>query len=319
MKPFVFPCIVLAILLAACAAPAPPAPTAAPTVVPTSALTAAPTAAPTPAVVFDYDASIPFDAKFHPETEQGDAIVTELSYAAHDKKFASSLGGRTVAYLVRPAKKQGSFAGVVFLHQVGSNHKEFLDEAVALAKRGVVSLLIHGQVPYVAPLHYDERDVALVAGQVIEMRRAIDFLVTQPGVDPERIGVVGHGVGGMYTALLSGVDARPKAFVIVAGKLAWEDEEAIYLSSQGKKDDYRLAMGPVEPVNLVGKAGSAPILFQFGENDGFIPLKDANRFHDAVTGPKEIRWYPTDAAMSIEQVWQERAEWLAEKLGLSTQ
>src|SRR5690348_13032727 len=132
MKRFVFSCITLAVLMAACAAPATPAPTVAPT--------PAPTAVPTQTVVFDYDASIPFDVKVNTETEQDGATVTELSYAAHDKKFASKLGGRTVAYLVRPAQKQGPFAGVVFMHWLTSSHKEFLDEAVALAKRGVVSL-----------------------------------------------------------------------------------------------------------------------------------------------------------------------------------
>src|SRR5687768_4268036 len=194
MKRFVLPCILLAILMAACAAPATPVPTAVPT--------PAPTAVPTQAVVFDYDASIPFDVRVNTETEQDGAIVTELSYAAHAKSFAPRLGGRTVAYLVQPAQKEGSFAGVVFMHWLSSSHKEFLDEAVILAKRGVVSLLIHGQVPYMESLHYDARDLTTVAGQTMEMRRGIDFLLTQTGVDPERIGVVGHGYGAMYTALV---------------------------------------------------------------------------------------------------------------------
>ncbi len=316
MKRFVFPCILLAVLLAACevpaflggAAPATPALTVTPT--------PAPTALPTQTVVFDYDASIPFDVKVNTETEQDGATVTELSYAAHDKNFAPRLGGRTVAYMVQPAQKQGPFAGVVFMHWLSSSHKEFLDEAVALAKRGVVSLLIHGQVPYMESLHYDARDVTLVAGQTIEMRRGIDFLLTQPGVDPERIGVVGHGYGGMYTAILSGMDTRPRTFVIVAGWPVWENAAAITFGANA--DDYRVVMAPVQPVDFVSRAGAAPILFQFGESSAVSP-EDANLFYDAVTGPKEIRWYPTDGAMSIEQVWQDRAAWLAEKLGLPAQ
>jgi len=290
-------------------------PTLTPTPVPLT-LTPTPTAIPTPAVVFDYDASIPFDVKVYSETEQDGAIVTDLSYAAHDKKWAPNLGGRTVAYLVRPAKKQGSFAGVVFLHWLASGHQEFLDEAVALAKRGVVSLLINGQVPYMENFHWDARDVTLVAGQVIEMRRAIDFLVAQPGVDPERIGVVGHAYGAMYTALLSGVDARPKTFVIVAGYPAWEDLAAFFGANA---DDYRLVMAPIEPVDFVGKAGSAPILFQFGEMNGLLPPEDTNRFYDAVAGPKKILWYPTGERMNSKQVLPDRTDWLAEKLSLPAQ
>jgi dienelactone hydrolase len=308
MKRFVFPSLMLAILLAACAAPATPTPTAVPT--------PAPTAVPTQAIVFDYDASIPFDVKVNTETEQDGAIVTELSYAAHAKSFAPRIGGRTVAYVVRPADEQGSFAGVVFLHWLSSNRKQFLDEAVVLAKRGVVSLLMQGQVPYMQSLHFDTRDVALAAGQTMEMRRGIDFLVAQPGVDAERIGVVGHGYGAMYTALLSGVDARPKTFVIVAGWPVWENAAAITFSANA--DDYKMVMAPVQPVDFVGQASAAPILFQFGEKSAVSP-EDANNFHDAVTGPKEMRWYPTDGSMSIEQVWQDRVAWLAEKLGLPTE
>jgi dienelactone hydrolase len=311
MKHCLFFSLCLAMILPACA----PKPTVVPTATatPTTLATPTATAVPTPVSPFNYDASVPFDVKVNSETGQDGAIVTDLSYAAHDKQWAPNLGGRTVAYLVRPAQKQGSFAGVVFLHWLGSGRREFLDEAVALAKRGVVSLLINGQVPYMEAFHWDARDVALVAGQVIEMRRAIDFLVAQPGVDPQRIGVVGHAYGAMYTALLSGVDARPKTFVIVAGYLAWEDLAAAFGANA---DDYRLVMAPIEPVDFVGKAGSASILFQFGE---YLSPEDTSRFSDAVAGPKKILWYPTGENMNSEQVLPDRTDWLAGKLGLPAQ
>ncbi len=299
MKRSVFTCIALAILAAACAMPD---------------ANSMPTAVPTPALVFDYDASVPFDVKINSETEQDGVIVTDLSYAAHDKNFASNLDGRTVAYLIRPAKGQESFAGLIFMH--GNyipipNRKAFITEAVALAKHGVVSLLIQQQVPAMQELHFDASDVNSVVGQVIETRRAIDFLVAQPGVDPQRIGVIGHDEGALYTAILSGVDARPKTFIIDAGNPTWEEAY--------KKPEYRLVMAQLEPVDYVGKAGSAAILFQFGEQDVYTPKEQVNRFYAAIPGPKELLWYPTGHAMDTDQIRQDRMAWLIEKLGLPGQ
>ena len=45
-------------------------------------------------------------------------------------------------------------------------------------------------------------------------RRAIDFLLTRPEVDPERIGAMGLSLGGLRTTYLFGMDSRIKAGVI---------------------------------------------------------------------------------------------------------
>lgn len=45
--------------------------------------------------------------------------------------------------------------------------------------------------------------------------RTVDYLVTRPEVDPERIGCCGLSVGGFRAAWLAGLDARIKAAVVV--------------------------------------------------------------------------------------------------------
>ena len=46
---------------------------------------------------------------------------------------------------------------------------------------------------------------------LFELRRAVDFLCTQPEVDESRIGVIGHSAGGLLSALLMYVESRVKA------------------------------------------------------------------------------------------------------------
>lgn len=50
---------------------------------------------------------------------------------------------------------------------------------------------------------------------VIDLRRALDLLLAQPGADPKRIAFVGHDYGSMHGAILAGVDRRPQSYVLL--------------------------------------------------------------------------------------------------------
>ena len=102
---------------------------------------------------FDYDQKAPLDIKEVGVEQRGDVAVHDLSYA-------SPKGGRVPAYLVVP-KGKGPFAAVIWGHwyQDGSeflNRKEFLEEAVALAPSGVISLL--GDSPIARPGYVRDPD-----------------------------------------------------------------------------------------------------------------------------------------------------------------
>src|SRR5678816_3674586 len=92
---------------------------------------------------FDYDKTAPLDLKIIGTQKHGDVSVYDVTYA-------SPKGGVVPAYLVVPSGK-GPFAGVIWGHWYWRNsdmrnRKQFLDEAVALAPSGVVSLLTDGPV-----------------------------------------------------------------------------------------------------------------------------------------------------------------------------
>src|SRR6267143_5162249 len=90
---------------------------------------------------FDYDQNAALDIKEAGVEKRGDVPV-------HDISYASPKAGRVPAYLVVPAGK-GPFAAVLWGHWYWQNsaffnRKEFLEETVALAHAGVVSLLPTG-------------------------------------------------------------------------------------------------------------------------------------------------------------------------------
>src|SRR6266478_6866727 len=141
---------------------------------------------------FDYDKTA-LDLREIGVERRGDIAI-------HDISYASPKGGRVPAYLVVP-KGAGPFAAVIWGHwyQDGSpflNRKEFLDEAVALAASGVVSLLTDGPIArpgFVRDPHpLGEAQINDRVQQIIDMRRGADLLLARSDVDPKRLAYVGH-------------------------------------------------------------------------------------------------------------------------------
>src|SRR5882762_475688 len=167
---------------------------------------------------FDYDQKAPLNIKQIGVQRRATATIYDITYA-------SPKGGVVPAYLVVP-KGRGPFAAVIWGHWCWQNssmrnRREFLDEAVAMAQTGVVSLLTDhpmsrpGYVPIKDPL--DERNATEFFQQVIDVRRGVDLLTARRDVDPNRVGYVGHSCNAAVGALLSGLDRRFKAFVLMAG------------------------------------------------------------------------------------------------------
>jgi cephalosporin-C deacetylase-like acetyl esterase len=170
---------------------------------------------------FDYDQKAPLDIQEAGVEQRGDVAI-------HDISYASPKGGRVPAYLVVP-KGKGPFAAVIWAHWYQDNseflnRKEFLEEAVALAPSGVVSLLADSPIArpgYIAPREpLDEIQIEHRVQQILDVRRGADLLLARSDVDPKRLAYVGHSYNAATGAFLSGIDKRFKAFVLMAGNLS---------------------------------------------------------------------------------------------------
>ena len=92
---------------------------------------------------FDYDRNAPLNIKQIGVQRRANATIYDLTYD-------SPKGGVVPAYLVVP-KGRGPFAAMIWGHWYWQNssmrnRKEFLDEAIAMAPAGVVSLLTDGPI-----------------------------------------------------------------------------------------------------------------------------------------------------------------------------
>ncbi len=266
--------------------------------------------------LFAYDRSKPFDLKESSRQARDGVTYRDVNYAAHNPPHL-----RIQAYLITP-DGNGPFAGVVFFHWLGrpdGDRREFLREATALAKQGVVALLIQGYFPALEPPTDALVDRRRVIEQTIEVRRALDLLLAQPNVDAQRIAYVGHDYGAMYGAVVAGVEKRVKAYVLMAGTGSFSDWSLKYWAATRARGEqfYRLTMSAVDPLRHVANAAPAALLFQFANTDEFITKETATAFFNRASDPKQIEWYDAEHDLNLDAARNDRRAWLARQLGLA--
>lgn len=302
--------------LAAAAQQTPPAKTD--TVTTGTRVVAVNTDAPKPAELLAYDASAPLDVKTVGTQRQDGVSVEDITF--------QGFGERVEAYVVRPSEGAGPFAGVLFVHWFAppdptSNRTQYLDEAKALARRGAVSLLV--STFWSSDARYRARkwetDYENSVTQAKNLRRALDVLLSRPGVDARRVGLVGHDYGAMFGALVSAADARPKACVLIAGTSRFADWYLFGSSTgvpQGEaRTRFREQLAAIDPVSVIGQSKAA-FFFQFGEDDRYTPRDNFIAFYTAAPAPKRIATYASDHDMKADIIRHDRLTWLAEQLGL---
>ena len=273
---------------------------------------------------FDYDKSASLELKTIGTETRGDVTVYDVTYA-------SPKGGVVPAYLVVPKGKR-KFAGVVWGHWYWGNspmrnRKEFLDEAIAIAPAGVVSILPDGPIARPGfvedktPLNVKQTTDMVQA--VIDMRRAFDVLLARADVDPKRLAYVGHSYHAMVGAFLSGVDRRAKAYVLMAGPLSDE------VNMKSKEfQDYRQKIGPekldafmneykwLDEGKYVSHAAPAFVFMQFATQEKFLTPERAKLYDAYVSKPKLMLFYEAPHALNAE-ARRDRVKFLMEQLKLS--
>jgi dienelactone hydrolase len=248
----------------------------------------------------------------------------------HDITYNSLKGGGVPAYLVVP-KGRGPFAAVIWGHWYWPNssmrnRKEFLEEAIVLAQAGVVSLLTDG--PVARPGHeeikdsFDERNAAEFFQQVMDMRRGVDLLLRRKDIDRKRIAFVGHSYNAGIGALLSGVDRRFKAFVLMAGVLSNEvirqiKEYQDYRQSSGpqKVDAYNEKFSWLDQGKYVSHAAPAVVFLQFATQEPFLNPERARQQAAIVSEPKQFKLYEAPHSLNAE-ARRDRIAFLTEQLKL---
>lgn len=269
-----------------------------------------------PAALFDYDSKLPLDIKETARREEKGALLREITYA-------TLTGGTNAATLITPRTPAPTPApAILFVHWYGppaptSNRTQFIPDGIELAQRGVTSLLI--DTPWSLPTYFRTRtraeDYTRSVQQVRDLRRALDVLAAQPGIDRARIAYVGHDFGAMYGTIAAVVDPRVTQFVFMAGTASFSDWFLYGPKLEGEaRDKFIAELAPLDPVKWVPKL-RGPVLMQFADNDEHVST--ARREQLAAAAPKaaEVRVYKAGHELN-ETATNERLAWLRKTLAL---
>jgi len=171
---------------------------------------------------YSYDKGIPSDPVFYGEWPwRGPHTLYKISYRSVREQ-------RVPAYLAIPKEKEIEKLPVVILMHGwnlfwGKNEDWIQDWIPLLTEQGYAVL---------APDHflYGERKVEggfdqnsnrgpyyyrdWMCQTVVDLRRGIDYLLSRPDIDPERIAVFGGSLGGWIGSILSAVEPRIKVSIL---------------------------------------------------------------------------------------------------------
>jgi len=229
---------------------------------------------------------------------------------------------RRMAELFRPETGK-SLAVILFVHWYepqahDSNRSQFVEEAKEMTRGGAVCLLVEtlwsDQDFFLKRTQED--DVQNSIEEVVNIRRAMDLLLSQPNVDPNRFAFVGHDFGGMYGVLAGSLDQRPSHYVIMAATPRFPDWYLYLPKLVGdEREVFIKQMSEIDPIVHVPSLSPAPVLFQFGNEDRHVPKERAEEFFADAREPKEIKWYEAGHGLNANAT-EERKAWLKKNLEL---
>jgi dienelactone hydrolase len=278
---------------------------------------------------FDYDSGARLDMRETDVHKRDKVRLIELNYSG-------ASGDRVSAYLLIPPGG-GPFPAIIWAHWLmkGSplaNKDEFLEEALVLARSGVVSVLIdapQARNDWVeakgGTLEQVKQQSEAAAHQVVDLRRAVDLLYARADVDRHRIAFVGHSWDAHVGAILAGVETRIGAYVLMAS--GYSDEEETFASTSPETIAHIKEAGEEnvrqyfheyawdDPVYFLGHTDRESIFLQFASGDP-ITKEMAQKYLDRFSSKdKKMEFYDSGHALNAA-ARLDRDRWLQKHLGV---
>jgi cephalosporin-C deacetylase-like acetyl esterase len=270
--------------------------------------------------LFAYDRQASLELEPRGLVDRGGVSVWDIAFAA----IPGSADGRVTGYIVMPGPQvKRPYAAVLWVHWLGAaattNRTQFLEEAVALGRRGVVSLLVDAM--WAKPKWYSSRvleeDYANSIRQVVALCRAMDLLVSLPNVDQSRVAFVAHDYGAMYGTIAVAVHPGVRTCVWIAPTASLTDW-AFFAKKPVSLEAYLAQNRALELTDYLRATTGVTTLMQFAGRDEYVSRAKADAFAAAANEPKQVRRYePAGHEMSAPPaIREDRTGWLVRELAL---
>jgi pimeloyl-ACP methyl ester carboxylesterase len=193
----------------------------------------------------------------------------------------------------RPAPARGGAPGVVFLHGFTGDRMEshwiFVKCARALARAGIASIRFDF---YGSGESDGEFGEVTLPGEVADAEAAVDFFRGQPGIDPDRIGLLGMSLGGAVAAAAA---PRVQAAALVLWSAVARPAQLAGLSETAARPldgfdgveygGHRISRGfldslsAIDPLGSVARFKQATVMIH-PEKDEILPLSNLEDYFE---------------------------------------
>jgi fermentation-respiration switch protein FrsA (DUF1100 family) len=209
-------------------------------------------------------------------------------------RFNTEDGLQLSGWYLPPQDEAG--AALIYVHGLGSNRGALLDQAAVLAKEGYGALLFdlraHGRS--------QGQQSSWGLAEAADVRAALAFLQAQPEVDPARIGIVGHSMGGAIA--IRAAAQLPELRLVVAESVYtnFTDNKARLTVSFARLPDWTAPLimnwaewiagvdsSKLAPLQEVATLAPRPILFIQGGRDKTVHVSNGSTLYETAVSPKE--------------------------------
>ena len=200
--------------------------------------------------------------------------------------------GAAIVGIVREPRGRGPYPVMIMIPGLDSTKEELRSTEELFLERGIATFSVDGPGQGEAEYGLAIRGDWEVPGGAI-----IDYLITEPALDPSRIGVWGVSLGGYYAPRVASGDTRVQACIALAGPFTFADNwdnlpiltrEAFRVRS--KSPDLETARDRATELTMKGRAGQihCPLLAVMGKLDRLIPWQQAQHLVDEAGGQAEL-------------------------------
>jgi hypothetical protein len=209
------------------------------------------------------------------------------------------------------AKVPGARPAVILLHPLDLRINLMRLICEKMAQAGMDSLWLemayydkrslNGMSDLFSMIKDPDRLKSAVCQTVMDVRRATEFLVSQPNVMPKNIYLMGCSFGALVTSLVMGVDGEyPKVVLLLGGAdiariMTTNDlsKSLLAISNQGRipsETDLRQQLQLIEPLTYVDRAKDVQLLMVNNSGDTVILPECSRELANRVPHSK-IKWY----------------------------
>jgi cephalosporin-C deacetylase-like acetyl esterase len=238
-----------------------------------------------------------------------------------DITFQSPRGGDAEATIVLPPGGEGKpYPVAVYLHPYRFSRSFHYREAFDIAEQGVAVLLLNGAqaredlppVDLLDPVYSADAFRSYVRHDLVDLRRALDYLERRKDIDIDRVAVVGQEYGALPAAGLAAVDDRVDVLILSAVPAEPSRYWAKEFVPQETYESFHEVLRDFDPIRLLGSV-DGEVLIQNPRRDDDWPLREYERLAEEADGA-EVRWYPDYGHNMGPDADQDRVRWLVETL-----